>query len=178
MIDLEEWKKITSDPRPEVNALFKRKELHLADFHEDPAVWHLQAMVYGVLRELDDAFSRFEWDRDNPDRDGKSEYFHWQAVANHTFSLGLLRAIREHADEITPLLAARKSHEQLIRSQVAQAIRAELVCDCDSNARERATWDADGNWDYEAYQKLLASPDFHRTCDIAESAARIAEAHV
>lgn len=112
-IELEAWKKIVDNPREEVRALFKRRELTFAGIHDDPLSWHMQAALWGILRCLDDAFSRYEYDRDEPSDRGPNDYFHWEALANRTFSLGLLRAIREHADEMTPLVEDRKDRDRM-----------------------------------------------------------------
>lgn len=110
MIDLEVWKKIVDAPLPEVDALFKRKELTFADFHDDPISWHMQAMIWGVLRTLHEGFHDYEFEQANP---SGTEYHRWGTLAVRTFSLGILRAIREHADEMTPLVAARKFRDQM-----------------------------------------------------------------
>lgn len=161
-IELEVWKKIVDDPRAEVLALFKRRELTFADIRDDPLSWHMQAALWGILRCLDEAFSAYEYDQEEP---GGSEYSHWAALANRTFSLGLLRAIREHADEMTAVLAARKSRDQMLRDQIAEQIRAELVC-CDiykrMNAQHKPGYPChDGN--------------YHETCYWGEAGAQIAE---
>lgn len=170
-IDLEAWKKIADNPKAEVIALFQREELRFADFHDDPLSWHMQAALWGILRELDDAFSRFEYDRDEPSDRGPNDYFHWEALANRTFGLGLLRAIREHADEMTAVLETRKSRDQMLRDQIAESIRNELVC-CNSADRADALYDREN---MEPYREFIRSADYHSMCHHAEWSARIAE---
>lgn len=171
-IELEAWKKIVDNPREEVRALFKRRELTFADIHDDPLSWHMQAALWGILRCLDDAFSRFEYDRDEPSDRGPNDYFHWEALANRTFSLGMLRAIREHADEMTAVLADRKCRDQMLRDQIAESIRSELVCPCDSAAKADGLYDREN---MEPYREFIRSADYHAMCHYGEWSARIAE---
>lgn len=174
VIELEAWKKIVDNPRAEVEALFKRPELRFADFLDDPLSWHLQAALWGVLQELDDAFARYEFDQQEP---GRSEYFHWEALANRTFSLGLLRAIRENADEMTAVLADRKSRDKMLASQIAERIRAELVCPCDSFQRIQDGYEAGPGFEegLATERRIRADPGYHPMCHYGEWGARIAE---
>lgn len=179
MIDLEVWEKIVDAPLPEVDALFKRKELTFADFHDDPISWHMQAVVWGVLRALHEGFHDYEFEQQEP---GESEYRRWGTLAVRTFSLGILRAIREHADEMTPLLEARKSRDQKLQDQIAERIRAELVC-CDIAQQLDACFDGapemyDAEWMEQAQARRRAirrSPGYHAICEYGELAAQIAQ---
>ena len=169
-IELEVWQKIIDNPKAEVEALFQRPELRFADIHDDPLSWHMQAALWGILRELYGAFSRYEFDQEKP---GNCEYFHWEAVANRTFGLGLLRAIREHADEMTPILEARKSWDQMLRNQIAEHIRAELVCPCGSAQRVQEGYSTPGGAATE--RRIKQDPDYPPACHYAEWSAQIAE---
>lgn len=166
-IELAEWNRIVENPREEVSNLFRRKELYFADIHTDPLSWHMQASLWGILRVLDDVFSRWQFEEEHP---SDHESSRWMALGARTEALGMLRAIREHADEMTVLLASRKTRDQMLQDQIAHRIRAELVC-CDSAQK------ADGlhESDRVAYREFLRSPDYHPMCHYGEWAARLAE---
>src|SRR5687768_13153240 len=169
IIDIDVWRKIVDNPIPEVDALFKRKELHVADWHEDRIMWHLQSIVVHVLRALHEGFHDYEYEQANP---SSSEYHRWGTLAVRTFALGVLRGIRENADAITPLLQERTNRETQLRQQIAESIRNEMVCPCDSAAKADALYNRDN---MVAYRAFTRSPDYHAICHYGEWSAKIAE---
>lgn len=175
MIEMDEWHKIIDDPGAEVKALAHRmiRWLEAPDQVKDHVKYHFVFMAWRQLSKLGEELALLKYDLHS-----EHDYAKWMAQGRLSLALGIIRTIREEMDEIDRKGPLIHSHREMIIQPIVDAIRSELVC-CDSHGRLEDTWNiVAGTWDEDRYRQIRASPDFHESCNIAESAARIAEAHV
>lgn len=173
-IDLPEYKKILNDPEAELEALAKRIIPWLEDSQHitNHAMYCFVMMAWSQLGRLAEelAISK-SMAQDKDPCQAMRKYYEDTYHGKKSAAMICIRAIRESMDALDAVKPELMSAEKQLRLEIAERIRAELVC-CDSADKADALYDKENMGPYREFKR---SPDYHGICQHAEWAARIAQ---